>query len=151
MYINIFFEYGFYVETPIKTNQIITIKNKEEYCWVWCLIAYLHPAKNNPNRVINFMKLEFFKETKLPDIRTPYDLNHLKKIQKLNKDKMLFIVFNLNRNNTVNPGIISHNNPKGCNIFCGIIIICNDKTFSLRKSFSFKFYPSLKYCVSHRT
>ena len=80
------------------------------------LIAYLHPASRDPNRVSKFNKPEYINEIILPKLPPPYDFYHLQKIQELNKDKILFNVFNLNKNKTINPVIINHNDPKGCNI-----------------------------------
>ena len=38
------------------------------------------------------------------------------KIQELKKDKVIFNVFNLNKNKTINLVLINHNDPKSCNI-----------------------------------
>ena len=80
----------------------------------YCLI---HPASRDPNRVSKNNKPEYINEIKLPNgAIPPYDYYHLKKIQELNKDRVLFNVFNLNKNKTVNPVLINHNDHKGCNI-----------------------------------
>ena len=65
---------------------------------LWCLIAYLHPAKDHPNRVSKYNKTEYINGMKLPNgVTPPYDYYHLKKIQELNKHKVLFNVFNLKK------------------------------------------------------
>ena len=63
-------------------------------------------------------------------------------MQELNKYKVLFNVFNLNKNKTINPVLINHNDPKEC----------KDVSFLLRTSSNHNnCYPCLKFCVSFRT
>ena len=66
----------------------------------------------------------------------PYDYYHLQKIHELNKDKILFNVFNLNKDKTFNPVSINHNDHKGCNILYwdNHYFLCKDVSFLLRKS-----------------
>ena len=80
-------------------------------------------------------------------------ITYYHKIQELNKDKILFNVFNLNKYKTINPVLINHNYPKGCNIFYwdNFYILCKDVSFFLRKSSKRKCYPCLKCCISFRT
>ena len=113
---------------------------------MWCLIAYLHPAPHNPNRVSNYNKPEYFNEIKLAKIPPPYGYEDLQKIQELNKDKILFNVFILNKNITINPVLINHNDPKGCNILYwdNHYFLCKDVSFLIRKSSKHKGYPCLK-------
>ena len=86
--------------------------NNNNKCLLWRLIAYLHPASRDPNRVSKYNKPEYINEIKLPKLLPPYDYYHLKKIQELNEDKILFNVFNLNKNKTINPVLSYHNDPK---------------------------------------
>ena len=70
----------------------------------------------------------------------------------MNKDKVLFNVFNLNKNKTNNPVLIYHNDPKGCNILYwdNHHLLCKDVSFLLRSS-NHKSYSCPKCCVSFRT
>ena len=99
MYIHRFYPSGgCSTEIPFTSRYILNINNTDNKCLLWCLIAYLHPAKDLPKRVSNYNKTEYIKEIKLSNgVTPPYDYYHLKKIQKLNKDKILYIVFNLNK------------------------------------------------------
>ena len=155
MYIHRFYPTGgCTTELPFTCRYILNIKNTDNKCLLWCLIAYLHPAKDNQYRVSNYNKPEYINEIKLPNgITPPYDYYHLKKIQELNKDKVLFNVFNLNKNKTINPVLINHNDSKGCNILYwdNHYFLCKDVSFLLRKSTKHKCYPCLKCCVSFRT
>ena len=62
-------------------------------------------------------------------------------------------MFNLNKNKTINPVLINHNDPKGCNILYwdNHYFLCKDVSFLLRKSSKHICYPCLKCCVSFRT
>ena len=105
-------------ELPFTSRYILNIHNSDNKCLLCCLIAYLHPAApHNPSRVSNKNKPEYINEIKLPNgVTPPNDYYHLKKIQELNKDKLLFIVFNLYKNKAINPVLVNHNDPKGYNI-----------------------------------
>ena len=58
-------------------------------------------------------------------------------------------MFNLNKNKTINPVLVNHNDPKGCNILYrdNHYPLCRDVSFLLRKSPKYKCYPCLKCCV----
>ena len=50
-----------YTKNPLKSNSILNIENIDEYCFMWSILASLHPCKNNhPNRVSNFK--QYFNE-----------------------------------------------------------------------------------------
>ena len=41
-----------YGKTPLRSNAILNIENKDKYCFLWALSAFLHPCNNNHlNRV----------------------------------------------------------------------------------------------------
>ena len=43
-----------YVKIPLRTNAILNIENNDKYCFLWPILAWLHPCNNNhPNRVSN--------------------------------------------------------------------------------------------------
>ena len=89
----------------------------------------------------------------MPKLPPPYGYKELQKIQELNKDKILFNVFNLIKNKTINLVLINHNDPKGCCILYwdNHYFLCKDVSFLLRKSSKHKCYPCLKCCVSFLT
>ena len=156
MYIHRFYPSGGCdTELPFTSRYILNIHNTDNKCLLWCLNAYLHPASRDPNTVRKYNKPEYINEIKLPNgVIPPYDYYHLKKIQELNKNKILFNVFNLNKNKTINPVIINHNDHKRCNILYwdNHYFLCKDVSFLLRTSSNHnKCYPCLKCCVSFRT
>ena len=116
MYIHRFYPTGGCTsELPFTFLYILNIKNSDNNCLLLCLIAYLHPAKYNSNKVSSYNKPEYINEIKLPKIPPPHGYKDLQKTQEMNKDKTLFYVFNLNKNKTINPVLINHNDPKGRN------------------------------------
>ena len=155
MYIHRFYpSVGCCTELAFTSRYILNIYNTDNKSLLWCLIAYLHPAKDHPDRISNYKKPEFIKEIKLSNgVTPPYDFHHLKKIQELNKEKILFNVFNLNKNKTINLVLNNHNDPKGCNVLYwdNNYFLCKDVSFLLRKSSKHKCYPCLKCCVSIQT
>ena len=43
-----------YVKIPLRTSAILSFENIEKYCFLWSILAYLHPCNNNhSNRVSN--------------------------------------------------------------------------------------------------
>ena len=117
MYLHRFFPTGgCTTELPFTSRYILNINNTDNKCLLWCLIAYLHPASRDPKRVSKYNKPEYISEIKLPKLPPPHDYYYLQKIQELNKDEILFNLFNLNENKTINPVLINHNDPKGWKI-----------------------------------
>ena len=44
-----------YVKIPLRSNAILNIEKNDKYCFLWSILAYLHPCNNNhPNRVSNY-------------------------------------------------------------------------------------------------
>ena len=55
-----------YVKIPLRSNAILNIENNDEYCFLWSILAFLHPCKNNhPNRVLNYK--QYFNELNIQD------------------------------------------------------------------------------------
>ena len=50
-----------YVKNPSRSNTLLNIKNNDEYCFIWSILAGLHPCENDhPNRVSNY--IQYFNE-----------------------------------------------------------------------------------------
>ena len=73
-----------YVDFPIRTNAILNIQNNDTYCFLWCLLAFLHPVNNNPHRVskyipyqneLNITNIDFSNGMKITDIDKFENLN----------------------------------------------------------------------------
>ena len=68
---------GCTTELPFTSRYILNIHKTDNKCLLWCLIAYLHPASRDPNRVSKYNKPEYINEIKLPKLPPPYDYYHL--------------------------------------------------------------------------
>ena len=50
-----------YVKIPLRTNAILNVENNDKNCFLWSILAWLHPCNNNhPNRVSNYR--QYFNE-----------------------------------------------------------------------------------------
>ena len=50
-----------YVKIPLRTSAILNVQNNDKYCFIWSILASLHPCENNyPNRVNNYV--QYFNE-----------------------------------------------------------------------------------------
>ena len=50
-----------YVKVPLRTNAFLNIENIDKYCFIWSVLASLHPCNNNhPHRVSNYK--QYFNE-----------------------------------------------------------------------------------------
>ena len=76
-----------YIDLPkwIKDKgAIINIKNKDDKCFLWCILRYLHPRDRDRERVNDLKKYEFSLNTK--GITFPIKLKDIKKFENLNPD-----------------------------------------------------------------
>ena len=80
---------------------IVNIENKDEKCFLWCILRYLHPRKDNDARLTDLKKYEFSLNTK--GITFPMKLNHISKFEKLNPSIPGINVFSVNENKTFYP------------------------------------------------
>ena len=63
-----------YVKTPLRSNAILNIENSDIYCFIWSILASLHPCSNNhPNRVSNYK--QYFDELNTQGFDFGYGLN----------------------------------------------------------------------------
>ena len=43
-----------YVKFPIRTNSILNVQNVDTYCFLWSILASIHPVDKNPQRVSKY-------------------------------------------------------------------------------------------------
>ena len=65
---------------------MINIKNDDEYCFVYCVLAALYPEKHNPNRPNLYKK--YFNTLNLKDLEFPLSINQISKFEKQNNLKI---------------------------------------------------------------
>ena len=55
-----------YIKIPLRSNAILNVENNDKYCFLWSILAYLHPCNNNhPNGVSNYK--QYFKKLNIQD------------------------------------------------------------------------------------
>ena len=56
-----------YIKSPLRSNAILNIENNDKYCFLWSILASLHPCNfNHPNRVSNYR--QYFNELNIQDL-----------------------------------------------------------------------------------
>ena len=80
---------------------IVNIENKEEKCFIWCILRYLHPRKVNDTRLTDLKKYENSLNTE--GINFPMKLKHISKFEKLNPSLPGINVFSVNDNKKFYP------------------------------------------------
>ena len=76
-----------YIDLPswIKNKKaIVNIKNKDNKCFLWCILRYLHPRDRDEERIKDLEKYEFSLNTK--GITFPMKVNNITQFEKLNPE-----------------------------------------------------------------
>ena len=74
-----------YVKIPLRSSAILNIENDDKYCFLWSILAFLHPCENShPNRVSNYR--QYFDELKIDgiDFTDGFKTSDVVKFEKLN-------------------------------------------------------------------
>ena len=74
-----------FVRIPLRSPALTNKKIEDQYCFVWSVLAYLHPAENDhPNRVSNYR--HYFNEFYIAgfDFSIGFKCSDVHKIEKLN-------------------------------------------------------------------
>ena len=73
-----------YVRVPLRSSAIINIKNYDKYCFLWSILAKLHPCENNSNIVSSYRK--YFNELIIEgfDFTDGFRCGDLYRLEKLN-------------------------------------------------------------------
>ena len=76
-----------YVKIPLRSSAILNIQNNDKYCFIWSILASLHPCENtHPSRVnnylqnfneLNFQSFDFTNGLKCSDVHKFNELNNL--------------------------------------------------------------------------
>lgn len=74
-----------------KSHSIVNIKNDENKCFLWSVLAHLHPKKKNPNRVSHYKKYET--ELKMTGISYPVKVKQIPKFELQNNVSVNVIGF----------------------------------------------------------
>ena len=94
-----------YIDLPkwIKDKKaIINIKNRDDKCFLWCILRYLHPKEINEERIGDLKKYENLLNTK--GITFPISKSDITKFENLNPDLPGINVFYLDEKDCIVPG-----------------------------------------------
>ena len=93
-----------YIPLPdwiLNKKAIVNIQNKDEKCFLWCVLRYLHPKEDNDTRLTDLKKYEFSLKTE--GINFPMKLKHISKFEKLNPSLPGINVFSVSVNKKFYP------------------------------------------------
>ena len=93
-----------YIDLPkwIKDKKaIINIKNKDDKCFLWCILRYLYPKERDAEWIGDLKKYEFSLNTK--GITFPMNLNKINKFEKLNPELPGINVSSIDNKNVIYP------------------------------------------------
>ena len=106
-----------YIKIPLRSNAILNVENNDKYCFLWSILAWLHPCNNNhPNRVSNYKQyfdelningFDFTNGFRCSDVHKFNELNNLSVnifelnfYQDQNQRKHKLIPIEISKNNT---------------------------------------------------
>ena len=102
-----------YIQLPDWISQkkgILNIKNKDDKCFLWCVLRYLNPKGKNAELLTDLKQKENSLNTK--GIKFPIKLKDISKFEKLNPDLPGINVFSVNDNNKFYPLRMAQRNPQ---------------------------------------
>ena len=125
-----------YIPLPdwiMRKKAIVSIRNKDEKCFLWSVLRYLHPREKNDCRLKDLEKYEFSLNTK--GITFPIKIKDITKFEKLNPDLPGINVFSVDDKKTIYP--LREVN-RGCKNTIDLFLYEEDGKFhySLIKNFS---------------
>ena len=106
-----------YIKIVLRSNAVLNVENNDKYCFLWSILAWLHPCNNNhPNRVSNYRQyfnelniqgFDFSKGFRCSDVHKFNELNSLSVIifelyfyQDQNQWKHKLIPIEISKNNS---------------------------------------------------
>ena len=99
-----------------KKHAIINMENKDDKCFFWSVLRYLHPREKNASRINDLREYE--NDLNFKGINFPVKVKDTTKFENYNPDLPGINVFSINDNNKIYP--LRHNEKD-----------CNDRSFSL--------------------
>ena len=72
-----------YLKIPLRSSAILNIENDDNYCFLWSILAHLHPCENShPNRVSNYR--DYLNELKTDGSDFPFKTSDVSKFEEMN-------------------------------------------------------------------
>ena len=127
---------GRYIPLPeiiTKKKSIINIQNKDNKCFLWSILRYLHPVQINEVRLTDLRDYE--NDLNFKEINFPVKVKDIQKFENNNPDLPGINVFSVNDNNKIYPLRI---NKKDCQKSIDLFLYSEDEKqhYSLIKNFS---------------
>ena len=94
----------------MRKKAIINLQNRDNKCFLWSVLRYLHPANRDENRLTDLKQYENDLNTK--GIDYPVKLKDITKIESLNPSLSGINVFSINDNNKCYPLRMAQGNPQ---------------------------------------
>ena len=88
-----------FVKIPLRSSAIVNIKTDDKYCFLWSILAKLHPCENsNPIRVSNYEP--YFNELNIEgfDLSNGFKCSDMYRFEKLNNLSINIYEFNFDQN-----------------------------------------------------
>ena len=87
-----------YVRIPLRSSAIINVKNDDKYCYIWSILAKLHPCESNPDRVSKYEP--FFDELNIEgfDFTNGFKCSDINRFEKLNNLSINIYELNFDQN-----------------------------------------------------
>ena len=125
-----------YIPLPnfiMRKKAILNMENKDDKCFLWCILRYLHPREKHSIRINDLKKYE--NDFNFEQINFPVELQDITKFEKQNPDLPGINVFSVNENNSVYPLKI---NQKDCQKSIDLFLFSDGKKqhYSLIKNYS---------------
>ena len=102
-----------YIPLPdfiMRKKAIINIQNRDNKCFLWSVLRYLHPANRDENRLTDLKQYENDLNTK--GINYPVKLKDISKFESLNPSLPGINVFSISENNKFYPLRMAQRNPQ---------------------------------------
>ena len=115
-----------------RKNAIINMENKDDKCFLWCVLRYLHPKQWHEERVADLREYE--NDLNFKGIEFPIKVKDIQKFENQNPDLLGINVFSVNDNNKIYPLRI---NQKDCQKTIDLFLLSKDEKqhYSLIKTF----------------
>ena len=102
-----------YIPLPdwiMRKKALLNIKNKDNKCFLWCVLRYIHPKGKNAELLTDLKQKENSLNTK--GIKFPVRVKDISKFESLNPDIPGINVFSVNENNKFYPLRMAQRNPQ---------------------------------------
>ena len=87
-----------YVKIPLRSSAIVNVKNDDKYCFIWSILAKLHPCENNSNIVSIYRK--YFNELNIEgfDFSNGFRCSDMYRFEKINNLSINIYELNFDQN-----------------------------------------------------